>query len=169
MNRNHLAAAAIFCAALALNGCTGAGGASAGGGNSANTQRQPEAVAGAAPAANTAAAPQPTPAAAAAPPQAGQAPATAGRGDDKAKAADAPRPQIGSGGNDFFLFTQARATLGADAELKGANPIIEVKDGVLTLSGTVATQAQKARAEQVARGVGGVKAVRNQLRVSAGG
>lgn len=79
------------------------------------------------------------------------------------------KPQIGSGGNDFFLFTQARAALGADAELKGAAPIIEVKDGVLTLSGTVASPALKSRAEQVARSVGGVKAVKNQLRVAAGG
>ncbi len=167
MNRNHLAAAVIICAALTLNGCTGAGGASAGG-NNANTSRQPEAAAGAAPAANTATAPQTTPAVNAAPAQVQSTPATA-VSSEKAKAADVPRPQIGSGGNDFFLFTQARAALGADAELKGAAPIIEVKDGVLTLSGTVATQAQKSRAEQVARGVGGVKAVRNQLRVSAGG
>ena len=166
MNRNNLAAALTFCAALALNGC---GGASVSSSNAANTTRPPEAVANAAPAANTAPASPPAPVVNASSAAPTTAPAAAVGGGEKARAADVPRPQIGSGGNDFFVFTQARAALGADAELKGASPIIEVKDGVLTLTGTVGTAAQKARAEQVVRGVGGVKAVRNQLRVSAGG
>jgi osmotically-inducible protein OsmY len=36
----------------------------------------------------------------------------------------------------------------------------------VTLSGTVATQAQKTKAGQVAKGVEGVKSVRNNLTVS---
>lgn len=171
MDRNNLAASLAFCAVLLLNGCGGADVASGSGGNTSNTKRQTEAAANTAPAASDAA---PAAAATAQPtnPDGNTASATAaagaGRGGDKAKSADVPRPQIGSGGNDFFLFTQARAALGADAELKGLSPIIEVKDGVVTLSGTVATPAQRSRAEEVARGVGGVKAVKNQLRVSAG-
>ncbi len=61
--------------------------------------------------------------------------------------AKVPTPQIGSGGNDFFLFTQARAAVNADPELKAANLVIEVKDGVVTLSGTVASAALKSKAE----------------------
>lgn len=79
-----------------------------------------------------------------------------------------PKPQIGTGGSDFFLFTQARSALSADAELKAANIMIDVKAGVLTLSGTVANAAQKSKAEQMVRSLGGVKAVKNQLRVSGG-
>ncbi len=79
-----------------------------------------------------------------------------------------PKPQIGSGGNDFSLFTQARAALNNDAELKGANITVEVKEGVVTLSGALANAAQKSKAEQLVRAVGGVKAVKNQLRVSGG-
>ena len=169
MNKKHLAASFIFCAALVLGGCGGAGSASGGGGNASNNTPPAGAVANATPAANTAQSPTPVSAGNAAPAAAVTTPTGTGGGAEKAKAADAPRPQIGSGGNDLFLFTQARAALGTDAELKGANPVVEVKDGVLTLSGTVATPAQKSRAEQVARGIGGVKAVRNQLRVSAGG
>jgi osmotically-inducible protein OsmY len=77
-----------------------------------------------------------------------------------------PTPQIGSGGNDLFLFTQARAAVNADPELNAANLIIEVRDGVVSLNGTVATAALKAKAEELARGVK-PKAVRNQLRVAA--
>lgn len=88
------------------------------------------------------------------------------RGASKAHAAAPPKPQIGSGGNDLYLFTQARGAINTDAELKGANVIVEVKEGVVTLSGTVATPAQKSKAEQLARGVGS-KDVRNQLKVSA--
>ena len=169
MDRNNLAASLAVCAALALSGCGGAGGDSGGGGNAVNNKQQAGAVANATPGPDAAQTSPPASIGNATPAVATTAPATAGGGDDKAKAANVPRPQIGSGGNDLFLFTQVRAALGADAELKGASPVVEVKDGVLTLSGTVATPEQKSRAEQVARGVSGVKAVRNQLRVSAGG
>lgn len=81
--------------------------------------------------------------------------------------ANMPTPQIGTGGNDFFLFTQARAAIQNDADLKAANVVIDVKGGVVTLSGTVANAALKSKAEQLARGAGS-KEVRNQLRVSAG-
>ncbi|HEX8293485.1 MAG TPA: BON domain-containing protein [Pyrinomonadaceae bacterium] len=78
-----------------------------------------------------------------------------------------PTPQIGSGGNDFFLFTQARAAINNDSDLKAANVVVDVKGGVVTLSGAVANAALKSKAEQLARGAGS-KEVRNQLRVSAG-
>jgi osmotically-inducible protein OsmY len=78
-----------------------------------------------------------------------------------------PTPRIGSGGNDFFLFTQARAAINADPELKGANVVLDVKEGTVTLSGTVASAAQKSKAEQLVREAG-LKAVRNQLRVGTG-
>ena len=169
MDRNNLAASLAVCAALALGGCGGAGGDSGGGGNAVNNRQTAGAAANAAPGPDTVQTSPPASIGNATPAVDTSAPATAGGGGDKAKAANAPRPQIGSGGNDLFLFTQVRAALGADEGLRGADPVVEVKDGVLTLSGTVATPEQKARAEQVARGVAGVKDVRNQLRVSAGG
>ena len=86
--------------------------------------------------------------------------------NNQPRAANAPGAKIGTGGSDFFVFTQARAALGADAELQGANITIDVKAGVLTLSGTVTNAAQQSKAEQLARAVSGVKAVKNQLRIS---
>jgi osmotically-inducible protein OsmY len=78
-----------------------------------------------------------------------------------------PTPQIGSGGNDLFLFTQARSAINNDSDLKAANVVIDVKGGVVTLSGTVASAALKSKAEQLARGAGS-KEVRNQLQVAGG-
>jgi hypothetical protein len=88
-------------------------------------------------------------------------------GPGSAPPAKAPTPHIGSGGNDFSLFTQARGAINNDPELKGANVVVEVKEGVVTLSGAVASAALKSKAEQLARDAG-PKEVRNQLRVSAG-
>ena len=81
------------------------------------------------------------------------------------RVSNAPKPEIGTGGSDFFLFTQARAALNADPELKAANIVIDAKAGVLTLNGTVANAAQKSKADQLMRAVGDVKKVKNQLRI----
>jgi hypothetical protein len=175
MNRNGLAYILILAAALNFSGCGGAA-ESAGGDNKA---------ASAPPTANAATNPTPATAAvnantvaasaeagAAAPTSPGDAArqaaptASPSRGAGGAPTAKAPAPQIGSGGNDFFLFTQARAAINNDPELKTANLVVEVKEGVVTLSGTVANAALKSKAEQLARGAGS-KSVRNQLRVAA--
>jgi len=89
------------------------------------------------------------------------------RGVSNAPSANMPKPQIGSGGNDFYLFTQARGALNTDAGLKSANVVVDVKEGVVTLTGTVASAEQKSKAEQLVRSVGS-KTVKNQLRISAG-
>lgn len=77
-----------------------------------------------------------------------------------------PKPQIGTGGNDFFQFTQARSAIDSDPEFKSAKIEIDVKAGVLTLSGSVQSAVQKAKAEQLVRAVGGIKEVNNRLRIS---
>ena len=79
-----------------------------------------------------------------------------------------PEPKIGAGGNDFYLFTQARAALSADSELKNSNIVVDVKNGSATLSGTIANAEQKARAEQLVRALDGITDVKNQLKISAG-
>ncbi|HEY0173608.1 MAG TPA: BON domain-containing protein [Pyrinomonadaceae bacterium] len=175
MNRYRLEKLLVIAAALSFVGCGGA------------VERAGDGKAAAAPPAANAASPAPTTdgrASAAATPadtastlpaSAGDAaagkgatPASGSRGSGGAPPSKAPPPpRIGSGGNDLFLFTQARAAINADPELKTANLIVEVKEGVVTLSGAVASAALKEKAEELARGAG-PKAVRNQLRVSAG-
>ena len=177
MNKYWPAKLIIIAAALNFGGCGGAAESAGGDRKGAGT---PPAVNAASPtpaadggaAAATTATPandaNALPASAGAAAQGpGAAPASESRGTRGAPPAKMPTPQIGSGGNDFFLFTQTRAALNNDADLKAANVVVEVKDGVVTLGGTVASAALKSKAEQLARGAGS-KEVRNQLKVAAG-
>ena len=176
MNRNRLEILLSLATALVLSGCGGAG--EKAGGSSAGAAAPPSVnTASPAPAAGSGAnvAPTDVSAVAAASPttggnaaQPGAAQGTGPRGGSNAPPAKMPEPQIGSGGNDLYLFTQVRGALNADAELKAANVILDVKAGVVTLSGAVASAERKSKAEQLARSVSGVRAVKSQLRVSGG-
>lgn len=158
MDRNRLAI--ILAAALGFAAC---GGASENSGGDSKPAGTPTTVNAASPAPATDGGANAAPASADAAP----APASESRASVNAPAAKVPKPQIGSGGNDLFLFTQARAAIDDDADLKPANLIIEVKEGVVTLGGNVASAELKSKAERLARGAG-AKDVKNQLRVSAG-
>jgi osmotically-inducible protein OsmY len=74
---------------------------------------------------------------------------------------------IGTGANDGWLWTKTRAVLATTDDLRDSTINVDVDNAVVTLSGTVATQAQKTKAAQVAKGVEGVKSVKNSLLVSA--
>jgi hyperosmotically inducible protein len=74
-----------------------------------------------------------------------------------------PQPIIGSGASDFGIFTAARAAIISNSELQDSNVIINVSAGVVTLTGTVNTPAQKVTVEKVVREINGVKGVKNQL------
>lgn len=176
MNRNRLAHLIILAAALGLSACGGAAESSRGESKAAGAAATADAATPApAPVgggANTVppsvdAVSAPTPPAGGAALQPSTPPAPESRASVNAPAAKAPKPQIGSGGNDLFLFTQARAAINNDADLKAANLIVEVKEGVVTLSGNVASAALKSKAEELARGAG-ARGVKNQLRVAAG-
>jgi osmotically-inducible protein OsmY len=68
---------------------------------------------------------------------------------------------------DGWLWTKTRAVLATTDDLRDSTINVDVDNAVVTLSGTVATQAQKTKAAQVAKSVEGVKSVRNNLTVSA--
>jgi hypothetical protein len=73
---------------------------------------------------------------------------------------------IGTGANDGWIWTKTRALLATTDDLRDSTVNVDVDNAVVTLSGTVATQAQRTKAIQVARGVEGVKSVQNKLTVS---
>ena len=73
---------------------------------------------------------------------------------------------IGTGTNDGWLWTKTRAELATTDDLRDSTINVDVDNAVVTLSGTVATAAQKNKAAQVAKGVEGVKNVKNNLAVS---
>jgi hyperosmotically inducible protein len=64
---------------------------------------------------------------------------------------------------------KTRFDLAAADDLRDSTINVDVDQAVVTLSGTVASAAQKTRAEQVAKAVEDVKSVRNQLKVAPAG
>ena len=82
------------------------------------------------------------------------------------EAKDAGRT-IGTGLNDGWLWVKTRFDLAAADDLRDSTINVDVDKDVVTLSGTVATAAQKTQAENIAKAVEGVKSVKNMLKVSA--
>lgn len=72
---------------------------------------------------------------------------------------------VGTGLNDGWLWVKTRFDLAGADDLRDSTINVDVDNEVVTLTGTVASAAQRTRAEQVARQVEGVRSVRNQLRV----
>src|SRR5689334_22235712 len=75
---------------------------------------------------------------------------------------------IGSGVNDGWLWVKTRFDLAAADDLRDSTINVDVDNAVVTLSGTVASAAQRTKAEQVAKAVEGVTSVKNMLKVSTG-
>ena len=74
---------------------------------------------------------------------------------------------IGAGANDGWLWTKTRALLATTDDLRDSTINVDVDNAVVSLTGTVATAAQKNKAAQVAKSVEGVKRVDNELKVAA--
>jgi osmotically-inducible protein OsmY len=74
---------------------------------------------------------------------------------------------IATGVNDGWLWTKTRALLASENELRDSTIEVDVENGVITLSGSVATDQQKTTAGRIAQGVDGVESVRNNLAVKA--
>jgi osmotically-inducible protein OsmY len=77
--------------------------------------------------------------------------------------------KIGTGLEDGWLWTKTRYDLLAANDLRDSTINVDVENGVVTLKGTVATPAQKAKAVAVAKSVSGVKSVKDELKVSPSG
>ena len=76
--------------------------------------------------------------------------------------------KVGTGANDTWLWIKTRFDLAAADDLRDSTINVDVDNDIVTLSGTVASAAQKGKAEQVTKAVEGVKSVRNQLKVQSG-
>lgn len=79
------------------------------------------------------------------------------------------RPQDTGGGGDFmkdsWLTTKTKSKLIADGRVKARQITVETQNAIVTLLGKVGSAEARATAERIARGVEGVKAVRNVLQV----
>jgi osmotically-inducible protein OsmY len=78
----------------------------------------------------------------------------------------ASTPQQSSTGevvDDSVITTKIKTQLASDEFLKSFQISVETRKGIVELSGFVDTQNAKDKAGQIARGVEGVKSVRNAL------
>jgi osmotically-inducible protein OsmY len=66
---------------------------------------------------------------------------------------------------DDSITDQVRIKLASDPVVKGGAMQVDVKQGVVTLSGAVEQDKQKEKAEKIARKVKGVKQVVNNLEI----
>ena len=66
---------------------------------------------------------------------------------------------------DDFISDTIRSKLAADQIVKGGAIEVVVKDGAVTLKGSVEEPAQKNKAEKIAKKVSGVKSVTNEIMI----
>ena len=72
---------------------------------------------------------------------------------------------IGQGANDLWLWTKTRAAFATTDDLRESTINVDVANDVVTLKGTVGTKAQQDSAVKVAKGIEGVKDVKDMLKV----
>jgi ABC-type Na+ efflux pump permease subunit len=77
--------------------------------------------------------------------------------------------KVGAGANDTWLWVKTRADLAAAADLRDSTIEVDVENGVITLTGTVANNDQVKKADTIAKGIDGQKGVQNKLKVAADG
>jgi hyperosmotically inducible protein len=71
--------------------------------------------------------------------------------------------------SDDAITDQVMIKLSSDPVVKGGGLKVDVKDGVVTLTGTVNEQRQKDKAAKLAKSVKGVKSVINNVTVAKSG
>ena len=75
---------------------------------------------------------------------------------------------VGDSVEDAWLHTKIRSKLLGEGEFPGGSLNVDVTNAVVTLRGSVATRADRTKAEEIAKTTEGVKSVRNQLVVKPG-
>jgi BON domain len=73
---------------------------------------------------------------------------------------------IGTGLKDGWLWVKTKGALAAVDDLRDSTINVDIDNATVTLRGSVASAAQKTKAEQTAKGIDGVTAVKNQLTVA---
>lgn len=75
------------------------------------------------------------------------------------------KQSVGEYTSDAVITTKVKAAIVAEKNLSALDVAAETNNGVVTLTGTVATAAQADDAARVTRGVEGVKQVENKVKV----
>jgi osmotically-inducible protein OsmY len=74
---------------------------------------------------------------------------------------------VGDKIDDATLVAKIKSNLLRSPEVEGLDVNVDAKDGVVTLSGTAATQAERSSAERIAKISDGVKRVDNRIVIKA--
>ncbi len=77
--------------------------------------------------------------------------------------------RIGQGAQDAYIWSKVRGALLTANDLRDSTINVDVDNEVVTLRGSVANADQRRRAEEIAKGIEGVKSVRNELKISTMG
>lgn len=93
------------------------------------------------------------------------APAWVNAADEKKSTTEAVKTNV----SDSWITSKAKIALFADSRVSGTSVNVETQKGTLYLRGKVDTDAAKQAAEEVAKGVDGVKSVKNELQVVPAG
>src|SRR5438093_8922058 len=86
----------------------------------------------------------------------------------QSKTTTEPNSANAKGGNfmkDSWLTTKTKSKLVANGRVKARHITVETQNGVVTLLGKVGSAEERAIAEDIAKGVDGVKGVRNALQI----
>lgn len=67
--------------------------------------------------------------------------------------------------DDAWITTKVKSEMVAENDVSSRNISVNTTGGVVTLTGTAATAQESSKAAEIARGVKGVKAVQNDIRV----
>jgi hyperosmotically inducible protein len=78
-----------------------------------------------------------------------------------------PKQSAGEYASDTVVTTKVKAAIVADKSLSALDIAVVTNNGIVTLTGTVASSKQSDAATHAARGVEGVKQVKNDLKVDA--
>ncbi len=74
---------------------------------------------------------------------------------------------IGQGAEDGWLWAKTRAALAATDDLRDSTINVDVENNVVTLKGTIANKQQKEKAIMIVKGIEGVKAVKDLLKIAS--
>lgn len=91
-------------------------------------------------------------------------PAWVSAADEKKSTTESMKTNV----SDSWITAKTKIALFADSRAPGASVSVETTKGMVFLRGKVATDAEKKAAEEIARGIEGVQAVRNELQVVPG-
>lgn len=84
---------------------------------------------------------------------------------EESRTVSAPVASVETALEDDIISTKIRSGLLADPAVKGLDPKVETREGIVQLSGFVESQAQMDRIIEIARGVAGVKNVENKMNI----